>query len=116
MVKRGIPKRVTLPNSRTFLARYKRTTRAHLPANIHLARPYKQRGAPKGKRRPLRVAAAPTAQQGQGIGDIFRFAKKVVKRKVARNFGKMALEQLPGVVEKLSGNVKNRRLKTILGS
>ena len=30
-------------NGRTFLACYQRTTRAHLPANIHLARPYKQR-------------------------------------------------------------------------
>ena len=98
MVKRDVPKRVTLPNGRTFIAHYKRTTRAHLPANIHLARPYKQRAAPNGKRRRLRVAAAPTAQQGQGIGDIFRFAKQIVKRKAARNFGKMALEQLPGVV------------------
>ena len=69
-----------------------------MPANIHLARPYKQRAAPNRKRRRLPVAAAPTAQQGQGTGDIFRFAKKIVKRKVACNFGKMALEQLPGVV------------------
>ena len=41
MVQGDVPKRVTLPNGRTFFARYKRTTRAHLPANIHLARPYK---------------------------------------------------------------------------
>ena len=49
MVKRQVLKRVTLSNGRTFLARYKQTTRAHLPANIHLARPYKQRAAPKEK-------------------------------------------------------------------
>ena len=66
MVKREVLKRVTLPNGRTFLARYKQTTRAHLPANIHLARPYKQRAAPKEKRRRSRAAAG---QQGQGIGD-----------------------------------------------
>ena len=53
MVKRDVPKKVILPNGRNFLARYKRTTRAHLPANIHLARPYKQCAAPKGKRRRL---------------------------------------------------------------
>ena len=53
MVKRDVPKKVILPNGRTFLARYKRTTRAHFPANIHLARPYKQCAAPKGKRRHL---------------------------------------------------------------
>ena len=50
MVKRDVPKRVTLPKGRTFLARYKRTTRAHLTANIHLARSYKERAAPKGKK------------------------------------------------------------------
>ena len=76
MVKRDVPKRVTLPNGRTFLARCRRTTRTHLPANIHLARTYKQRAVPKGKRRRLHPAAAPAAQQGQRIGDIFRFAKK----------------------------------------
>ena len=46
------------------------------PANIHLARPYKQRAAPKRKRRHPRAAAAPAAQQGQGIRNIFCFAKK----------------------------------------
>ena len=106
MVKRDVPKRVTLPNSLTFLARYKRTARVHLPANIHL----------KGKRRRLRAAPAPAAQQGQGTEGIFCFAKKIAKSKVAHNIGKMALEQLPGVVEKLSGKVKNKRLKKILGS
>ena len=43
MMKRETPKRVTLPNSRTFIARYKRATHAYLPANIHLRQPYKQR-------------------------------------------------------------------------
>ena len=51
MVKTDVPKRVTLPNGTTFLLRYKQTTRAHLPANIHLERPYKEHPAPTGKRR-----------------------------------------------------------------
>ena len=107
MVKQDVPpKRVTLPNSRTFLARYKQTTRAHLTANIHLARPYKQRAAPKGKRRRSRAAAAPAAQQGQGIGDNFCFAKKQLKAKLHAILVKWLL-----AVEKLSGKVKNKRLK-----
>ena len=77
IVKGDIPKRVTLPHGRNFLACYKRTTRAHLPANFHLARVYKQRAAPKGNRRRRWAAAAPVAQQGQGIGDIFRFGKEI---------------------------------------
>ena len=48
MIKRATPKRVTLPNGRTFLARYKRATRDDLPPNISLPRVYKERAAPKG--------------------------------------------------------------------
>ena len=107
MVKTDVPKRVTLPNGTTFLLRYKRTTRAHLPANIHLERPYKEHPAPTGKRRRHWVIA----QQGHGLGNIFRFVKKVAKIKVGCDIKKMALEQLPGVYEKLSGKVKNKKLK-----
>ena len=71
---------------------------------------------PKGKRRRTQAGASPAVQQGQRIGDIFRFAKKLAKSKVACNIGKMALEQLPGGVEKLSGKVNNKRLKEMLGS
>ena len=48
MVKRQNPKRVTLPNGRSFYARDKRATRTDLPANVRLERPYKQRAAPRG--------------------------------------------------------------------
>ena len=41
MVKRQSPNRVTLPNGRTFYARYKQATRADLPANVRLERPYR---------------------------------------------------------------------------
>ena len=49
ITKREGPKRVTLSNGRTFIVRYQRATRAHLPANVRLARPYKERAAPKGR-------------------------------------------------------------------
>ena len=42
MVRRQNPKRATLPNGRTFLARYRRATHTELPANVHLKRPYRQ--------------------------------------------------------------------------
>ena len=73
MVKRQKPKRVTLPNGRTFLARYRRATRTELPANVRLERPYKQRAAPKGRRRRIK-------QDGRGFKSAFKkafnFAKK----------------------------------------
>ena len=113
MVKRDVPKcaKNVLPNGRTLLSHSKRTTRAHLLSNIHLARPYKQLEALKGKRRRPQATAAPATQQGQGVGDIFCFAKKIAKSKVASNIGKMALEQLPGAIEKLSGKVKKKTEK-----
>ena len=48
MVKRDMPKLVTLPNGRTFYARYKRTRRENLPANLRLERVYRQQVAPRG--------------------------------------------------------------------
>ena len=36
MVKQQTPKKVMLPNGRTFYERYKRATRADLLANVHL--------------------------------------------------------------------------------
>ena len=63
MVKLTTPKRVTLSNSRTFIARYKRIKRRELPPNIVMSRTYTQRTAPQGRRRRRRVRA----RQGQGI-------------------------------------------------
>ena len=78
VVKRQTPKKVTLPNGTIFYARYKRVTRTNLPANILLEQPYKQRAAPKGRRRRVR-------QGGRGFkssfGKLMRFAKKVGNNK-----------------------------------
>ena len=40
MVKLQVPKRVTLPNGTTFVARYKRIRRDELPPNIVMRRTY----------------------------------------------------------------------------
>ena len=45
MVKLATPKRVTLPNGRTFIARYKRIKRSELPLHIVIRRTYTQRAA-----------------------------------------------------------------------
>ena len=78
MVKRQTPKKVMLPNGRTFYARYKWATRTDLPANVRLERPYKQRAVPRGRRRQVR-------QGGRGFksafGKLMRFAKKVGNNK-----------------------------------
>ena len=50
MMKRETPKVVTQLNGRTFVARYRHVTRAHLPGNIRLRCPYRQKAAPRGRR------------------------------------------------------------------
>ena len=61
MQKLDVPKRVTLPNGRTFIARYKRVSRSKLPANVILRKTYRQRAAPRGRRRRRR------RQGGRGL-------------------------------------------------
>ena len=55
MMKLNVPKRVTLPNGKTFVARYKRIPRDQLPPNIVM-----RRTVPRGRRR---------RQCGRGIFD-----------------------------------------------
>ena len=54
MEKLNVPKRVTLPNGRTFVAHYKHILRDDLPLNIVMRRTYRQRAAPRGRRRRQR--------------------------------------------------------------
>ena len=131
MIKRVQPKRVTLPNGRTFLARYRRATRDDLPANISLPRIYNERAAPKGRRRKRRVISyrerqrqalrrRARAQRGRGIDSFFKKAYKLGKRALNSRLGKRiaraAISEVPDVLENLGGKVKNKRLKKILTS
>ena len=43
LVKRDAPHKVTLPNGRTFYAKYRRVTKEYLPGSTKIARTYKGR-------------------------------------------------------------------------
>ena len=132
MIKRAQPKRVTLPDGRSFLARYRRATRDDLSPNISLPRIYKERAAPKGKRRRRRrvmsyrerqraaLRKRARAQRGRGLGSIFKKAYKLGKRALNSRLGKRiaraAVSEIPDVLENLGGRVKNQKLKKILTS
>ena len=113
MIKRQTPKKVMLPNGRTFYARYKRATCADLPAKVRLERPYKQTAAPKGGCQQVR-------QGGRGFKNAFgklkRFAKKGGNNKVFKNVAGAVLKELPDAIGNLSKRVKNKKLKLILDS
>ena len=76
MMKLNLPKIVTLPNGRTFAARYKRIPGDQLPPNIVMRRTYMQRAAPRGRRRRRR------AQQRQENFDLARnpLVKSIAKQ------------------------------------
>ena len=130
MIKRATPKRVTLPDGRTFLARYKRATRDDLPPNINLPRVYKERAAPKGRRRRRRrlapyrerqrAALCRRAQRGRGLGSTlkkaYKLGKKAFNSRLGKRITRAVVSEVPDVLENLGGKVKNKRLKKILTS
>ena len=131
MIKRTTPKRVTLPNGRTFFARYRRATRNDLPANVTFPRVYKERAAPKGKRRRRRVISyrerqrealrrRARAQRGRGIGSLFKKAYKLGKRALNSRLGKKitkaAIAEIPDLLENVGGRVKNQKIRKLLTS
>ena len=129
MIKRRTLKRVTLPNGRTFLARYRRATRDDLPPNVSFPRVYKERAAPKSKRRRRisyrdRQRAAlrrrVLEQRGRGIASVFKKAYKVGKRainsRLGRRITRAAVSEIPDLLENLGGKVKNKRIKKLLTS
>ena len=86
MVKLAVPRRVTLPNGRTFLARYKRIKRPELLPNIEMRRNYTQRAVSRGRKRRRR-----RVQQGEGI---FDFVRKVVRNPLVKTVAKKVLNTL----------------------
>ena len=96
MVELETPKRVTLPNSKTFIAWYKRIKRSELLPHIVMRRRIvinTQRAVPRGRRRRIK-----RAQQGQ---DIFDFIKKAAKNPLVRPIAKKGLKYAPGVYHNL---------------
>ena len=106
MVKLNASKRVTLPNGRTFVARYKRIRRGELSRNIVMRRTYTKEAAPRGRRRRQ-------AQQGQIISDFF---KKVARNPLVKSIAKKGLEYVPDVYQNLTKRLKNKTLVRILNS
>ena len=104
MMKLNVPKRVVLPNGRTFVARYKRISRAELPPNIVMRRTYRQRAAPRDRR---------SRQRGRGI---FDFVKKIARNPLVCSLAKNGIEYAPGIYQNLTKRVKNKTLNRILNS
>ena len=90
MMKLNVPKRVTLPNRRTFVARYKRIPREKLSPNIVICRTYAQRAAPRGRRHRQRCS---------GILD---FVKKVARNPPVKSLAKKGIKYALGIYHNLT--------------
>ena len=117
MIKRENPKRVVLPNGRVFYAKYKRVDKDTLPPNIQIMRRYKQRAAPKCKRRRRRPAGR---QRGRGFKSFFKKAanlgKKAFKNKTIRGITRQIIQNAPEALDLLGKKVNNKKFKKILNS
>ena len=58
LVKRDAPHKVTLPNGRTFYAKFRRVTKEYLPGSTKIARTYKGLPVKVKHKQPTYVAAA----------------------------------------------------------
>ena len=96
MHKLDTPKRVTLPNVRTFLARYKYISRSQLLANMVLKRTYRQRAVPRERK------------QGRGL---FSFIKKAVEHPAVRSLAKQGLKHLPGLYNAATSRTNKDKLR-----
>ena len=112
MKKLDVPKRVTLPNGRTFTARFRRATRTELPNNITMKRTYRNNFAKGARRRPTGRRRR-RVQSGRGL---FSFIKKVAKNPILRNIARTGAQYLPGLYQGATNKIKNKNLKKILQS
>ena len=70
--------------------------------------PYKERAAPKGRRRRRQQVV----QEGRGIGSkLFKLVKKAAKAPVTRKTGKMALNELPNLYKQEQAKLKTEKLE-----
>ena len=95
------PKRVTLPNGKTFLAKYKRVPRSELPANVTLARRYRGRVATGRRKRPPRKG-----QRGSGFFDTL---KKIAKNPLVKQLGKKAPTYAPKLYKYAQAKLKTKQ-------
>ena len=103
MRKLHTPKRVTLPNDRTFVAKYKNVPRFELPANVTMARRYRGRLAAGRKRRPPRKG-----QRRNGFFLIL-WKKKIEKNPLVKKLGKKALTNAPKLYSYGTSKIKKKQ-------
>ena len=109
------PKRVILPNGRTFLPRYEHVNRAALyPTNVRIKRTYTRKIGPRGQRKSRKKQQ----QEGSGCIDLQNIIKGINlgKRAADTEVGHMIVDDVMSLIPRSYKALKNkpfRRKKTI---
>ena len=112
MMKRVTPKRVTLPDGRTFVGRFKRVPRSRLPPR-------------KNKKKVQRCTF-----EAKGQGDSVchkkivtvwkKSSQKIITSSATKNLAKnpanKALDKAPDVIDSLSNRTNNKTIKKVLNA
>ena len=111
MKKLDRPKRVTLNDGRTFVARFKRVKRSELPDNIIMRRTHRNNYA-KGarKKRTGGRRGRKSKQTGKGF---FSTLKKIAKNPILRDIARTGAKYLPGLYRGEVSKIKNKNLKKV---
>ena len=107
------PKRVTLSDGRTFVARFKRAKRSELPNNILMKRTYRNNFAKGARKKRTGGRRGRKKQSGKGI---FSILKKVAKKPIIRDIARTGAKYLPGLYQGGVNKIKTKNLKKILQS
>ena len=99
-MKLNVPKRVTLPNGRPFVARYKRIPRGELPPNIVMRKELHQEVEDVDKE----------------VVEFLILLKKVARNLLVKSLAKKGIKYAPGIYHNLTKRVKNKTLSRILNS
>ena len=113
MKKLDSPKRVTLSDGRTFVARFRRAKRSELPNNILMKRTYRNNFAKGARKRRTGGRRGRKRQSGKGI---FSILKKVAKNPILRDIARTGAKYLPGLYQGGVNKIKNKNLKKVLQS
>ena len=113
MKKLDRPKRVTLNDGRTFVARFRRAKRSELPNNILMKRTYRNNFAKGARKKRTGGKRGRKRQTGKGV---LSFLKKVVKNPIIRDIAKTGAKYLPGLYQGGMSKIKNKNLKKVLQS
>ena len=107
--RRAVPKKVTLPNGRTFYARYERISDRQLPLNITVKR--KRAIGPRRQRRQ---------KGGEMISSLFntglKFGSKFLNSAIGQKIAEEGIKQVPNIYNPGVNRVSKQKLKRALKS